>query len=47
METLENAIAIHFSTSKTDPDKCPVVTRSKRRNWRLGKLFANFKTSYA
>ncbi|KFD72541.1 hypothetical protein M514_04018 [Trichuris suis] len=47
LETLENAIAIHFSTSKTDPEKCPVVTRSKRRNWRLGKLFANFKTSYA
>uniref|UniRef100_A0A5S6QF54 Uncharacterized protein n=1 Tax=Trichuris muris TaxID=70415 RepID=A0A5S6QF54_TRIMR len=47
LETLENAIAIHFSTSKTEPDKCPVVTKSKRCNWRLGKLFANFKTSYA
>ncbi|KRX89299.1 hypothetical protein T4E_4484 [Trichinella pseudospiralis] len=47
LETLENAITIHFSTSKTDPDKHVVNTKSRRRSWRIGKLFANFKTSYA
>ncbi|XP_003374209.1 conserved hypothetical protein [Trichinella spiralis] len=45
LETLENAITIHFSTSKTDPDKHVVNTKSRRRSWRIGKLFANFKTS--
>jgi len=48
LETLENAITVHFSIDPPQGGDAPVpASRTRKKGCQFGKLCANFKTSYA
>jgi len=48
LETLENAITVHFSIDAPQGGEVPVpASRTRKKGCQFGKICANFKTSYA